>query len=120
MLSPSTAPRWKSTTSTFERAARDWANAVRTTKRGATPSATSASAPPFTNDRRVHRCIALSPLELRRAEHERRQLLDVGVAGHAIVARGARDLRALELRREDGARLRRGGALQHHGQHPVQ
>ncbi len=40
--------------STLGRPAHSWASAVRTRNRGAAPSATSASAPPFTNDRRVH------------------------------------------------------------------
>ncbi len=40
--------------STLGRPARSCASAVRTRNRGAAPSATSASAPPFTNDRRVH------------------------------------------------------------------
>ncbi len=60
-----------------------------------TRGAMRARAPPFTNDRRVHSCMALPPLELRRAQDQRRQLLDVRVLRDLVIRGGPRDLGAV-------------------------
>src|SRR5215475_12837498 len=101
MLSPSTAPRWNTAMSVLRRATVPWAAAARRRKRGMPPRPmpSALSAPPFMKARRVQESM-LSPLELGRAEHERSELLDVGVAGAAIVRGGSHDLGAMELRDE--------------------
>src|SRR5690349_15932575 len=99
MLRPSTAPRWNTATRTLRRASA--ALAARARKRGGAATATSAQAPAFRSGRRVS-IASSSPLELRRADHQRRQLLDVGVGRSAIVRRLSADLGARELRGEHG------------------
>src|SRR5881409_84918 len=100
MLSPSTAPRWKTATRTLPRAA---AAAVRMRNRGGPASATSEHAPHLRKVRRFIAC-RLAPLELGGAQDQRDELGDVGVRRAAIVRAQARDLRARELGRQDRAR----------------
>src|SRR5207245_8879338 len=102
MLSPSTAPRWKTATRTLPRAAA--AAAVRMRNRGGPASATSEHAPHL---RKVRRFIAycLAPLELGRTQDQRGELGDVGVRRVAILRAQARDLRTRALARQDRARL---------------
>src|SRR5215467_7188030 len=113
MLSPCTAPRWNTAMSTLGRASVPWAEAVRRRKGGIEPIPRRARAPALMNDRRVQQRMALSPLELGRAQHERGELLHVRVGGAAVVGGGANDLRIVELGGEHGPRLRGGLAVEH-------
>src|SRR5437899_72555 len=80
MLSPSTAPRWKTATRTLPRAS---AAAVLTRNRGGPASATSEHAPDFKKIRRFIACL-LSPLELWGPQDQRGEFGDVGVRGAAV------------------------------------
>src|SRR2546422_1822264 len=101
-LRPSTAPRWKIAISSFARAERPWANAVRARNDGAKPRLTTANAPFLRNTRRdviicdLRGAAEAAPyvrrstsLELRRAESER---------DHLRRARGLLDRRSSRLR----------------------
>src|SRR3989442_15218579 len=78
MLSPSTAPRWKTATRTLPRASA--AAAVLTRNRGGPASATSEHAPDFKKIRRFIACL-LSPLELWGPQDQRGEFGASGVAG---------------------------------------
>src|SRR6266508_5554655 len=120
MLRPSTAPRWNNATSTL-RLPGSAAAAARSKKGGAPAKATSAQAPDRTNVLRVSMdALTVSPpLELGRPEHERDDLLDVGVHD-AIVRRRPPDLRVVELAPEDVAGGRRGLPMEHAVEHTVE
>src|SRR6266508_4173245 len=113
MLRPSTAPRWNNATSTL-RLPGSAAAAARSKKGGAPAKATSAQAPDRTNVLRVSMdALTVSPpLELGRPEHERDDLLDIGVHD-AIVRRRPADLRVVELAPENVAGGRRGLPMEH-------
>src|SRR5215470_11426781 len=114
MLRPSTAPRWNTATMTLRRASA--ADAARARKRGGAATAASTQAPALRSARRVS--IASSPpLEFRRADHQCRQLFDVGVCGPAIVRRLTADLGVGELRSKQGSRLSAGLAVQQAHKH---
>src|SRR2546428_668165 len=117
MLSPSTAPRWKTATRTLPRASA--AAAVLTRNRGGPASATSEHAPDFKKIRRFIACL-LSPLELWGPEDQRGEFGDVGVRGAAVVRAQARELWVGELRRKDRARLCARLAGDEDGERPVQ
>src|SRR5712664_2293873 len=101
MLRPSTAPRWNTAMTILGRVPRPSAYAVRTRKRGREPKASTAMAPPFMNERRVHSRMAprssprLAPLELGRAQDERRELRHVSLLRNAIIVRHSSDLGAV-------------------------
>src|SRR5882724_12389309 len=118
MLRPSTAPRWKMAMRTFGRAPGLCAQAVRTRKRGTDPRPSRARAPDFMNARRVPQLIALPSLELGRAQHEGRDLFDVGIG--TVVHGGAGDLRIVELRGEHAPRLGGRLSLEHRTQEHVE
>src|SRR5436190_18151370 len=102
MLSPSTAPRWKTATRTLPFAAA--AAAVRTRNRGGPASATSAHAPHLRNARRSMLVISSgsSPLELGRADDEGGEPGHVRVRRSAVVGREAGDPWIRKLLGQDG------------------
>src|SRR2546422_3350775 len=116
MLSPSTAPRWNTATSTRRRFSAAWA--ARKRKRGGAASATRAQAPALTNVRRVG--IPLSPLELGGADDERQELFDVRVRGGLVVRREPGDLGLAELGHENRAGARAHVAAEDGAEEPIQ
>src|SRR5207244_2122551 len=132
MLSPSTAPRWKTATRILGRVTPLWAYAARTRKRGMAPRPSRARAPPFMNERRVQwQSTGLSPLEFRRAQDEGRELVDISIrrggirrrppCRHlSIVGGSTDDLGIVELSGEHGARLRPHLSLEQRGEEGIQ
>ena len=122
MLRPSTAPRWKITTSTFDRAARDCASA-----RADEEARRRAAAAPRARARRPSRTSAACDRCMRHllwnsgepstSAASLSTSVSLATRSSAVVPR---DLRALELRGQHGARLRRRRAVQHRREQPVE